>query len=329
MAALGLACGGLAPTRILKAADDIPAASTKLNAYAFRVNSDGLVLDADGAPIAVPNVSVYLKDLNILNVTVACLWIDGPDSVKNMTPTVQAFGGTFTKIIVKKWEAGDKTGLIALPAPNKRALQAAITAAYPGRAYPKSSVGGPVEQRPAELRPGPLPPKVRYQFADNAAVENAAGRLVRHFLDSKDAAKPIWAADVIVQSGAWSLFGADADLGKKDAIHYSAKIPTLSATMDLPQVLLRKSDEIGELDSSLRRIIATEGGAKVRALRSEEEKTWWQYIPYDITEPVFVVETRNGCHRFVIGMNADGIAMVDELTGLPSLSPSPNAGGLD
>jgi hypothetical protein len=265
-------------------------------------------------------VSVYLKDLNIPNITNVCLWINGPNSIKHMVPTIQAFGGTFTKVIVKQWEAADKTGLIDLPAPSKEAVQAAITAAYPGRAYPKSNTGGPVAQRSAEMRPGEIPAKVRYQYADNASVEEAAGKVSRHFLNADEAGKPIWAPNVIVQSGAWSLFKGDSLLGNYDAVRYTARVPTLSKAVDLPQILLRNSEDIGELDTDVRKTVAADGGATVRALKSDELKMLWQYIPYDITEPIFVLETRNGGHRFVIGMNLDGIAMVDELISIPTLS---------
>jgi hypothetical protein len=323
IAVIGLIFAGFAQAPALRAAGDDPANPVPLKAYAFRVNTDGLILDTNGAPVAASNVFVYLKSLKIPNIPIVCLWIDGPDAAKHLAPTIQGFGGSFTKIIVKQWDAADKTGLIDLPAPTKQATQAAISAAYPGRAYPKASVGGPAVERPGELRPGAVPAKVHYQYADNATVEEAAQRLARHFLDADDASKPVWAANVVVQSGAWSLFDGDSRLGKSDAIHFTAKIPALTKALELPQVLLRNSGEISELDSDLRRTVAAEGGATVRALQSDELKTWWQYIPYDITEPVFVLETRNGGHRFVVGMNLDGIAMIDELNGLPSLSKEP------
>jgi hypothetical protein len=88
-----------------------------MQAYAFHVNVDGLILDQGGVPVAVADVPSYLKNLDIPKITVVALWIDGPESAKNLGPTIKAFGGSFTKIIVKQWAPSDKTGLFELPPP--------------------------------------------------------------------------------------------------------------------------------------------------------------------------------------------------------------------
>jgi hypothetical protein len=288
-------------------------ASDATPAYAFRVNADGLLLDQKGVGVAVADVPAYLKGLKISNITVTCLWIDGPDAAKKLAPTIQAFGGSFTKIIVKIWQPGDKTGLIEIPAPSKESIKASIDAAYPGRSFPVSYSAQALAGRPAELVPEPYPARVHYKFANAAVVEEAAQQLTRHFITGASQDGSVWAGAVAVQSGAWKLFGSDEGLGKKFALRYSARLATPSGTIDLRQILLRDPGEIRELDARVTAMIAADGGGSVRALRADEMRTWWPFISYDITEPIFVLETANRSHRFIIGVNQDGIGMVDEL----------------
>jgi hypothetical protein len=297
----------------LVASGDASVEPTSTQAYAFRVNPDGLILDQKGAPVAVADVPAYLKSLNVSNITITALWIAGPESAKKLEPTIQAFGGSFTKIIVKQWEPTDKTGLVDLPAPSPESVKASIAAAYPGRSFAFSNPAQSMAQRPGDLAPERIPRVVRYKLTDGAVVEEAAKKIRRHFLVAAKDASSIWAGAVAVQAGAWKLFGDDDRLGKNLATRYTARIPTPSGPLDLKQIVLRGPDEIRELDSKVCDIIASEGGGRVRALRTEEMKTWWQFISYDITEPIFVLETANGHHRFIIGVNQDGIGMIDEL----------------
>lgn len=292
------------------AAEGAPVAA---QAYAFRVSADGLLLDQKGAPVAVADVPAYLKGLKISHLTTVALWIDGPDAAKKLVPTIQAFGGSFTKIIVKIWQPGDKTGLIDLPAPSKESVKASIDAAYPGRVFPVSYSAEALALRPAELVPEPNPGRVHYKFAGAAVVEEAAKEITRHFIAGERDERSIWAGAVAVQSGAWRLFGSDDLLGKTLAIRYSASVATASGSLELKQVLLRDPGEIRELDSRVTAMVAADGGGRVRALRADEMRTWWQFISYDITEPIFVLETANSSHRFIIGVNQDGIGMIDEL----------------
>jgi hypothetical protein len=297
----------------LVASGDATVAPASTQAYAFRVNLDGLILDQKGAVVAVADVPAYLKSLNVSNITITALWIAGPEAAKKLEPTIQAFGGSFTKIIVKQWEPSDKTGLINLPAPSPESVKASVAAAYPGRSFALSNPAQSLAQRPGDLEPERIPRAVRYTFADGTVVEEAANKIRRHFLMAARDASSNWAGAVAVQAGAWKLFGNDDRLGKNLATPYTARIPTPSGPLDLKQIVLRDPDEIRELDSKVCEMIVSEGGGRVRALRTEEMKTWWQFISYDITEPIFVLETTNGHHRFIIGVNQDGIAMIDEL----------------
>lgn len=99
------------------ASSEPPTGPAPTQVYAFHVNADGLLLNKAGKPVAVADVPAYLKSLQIPTITVVALWIDGPDAAKKLGPTIQAFGGSFTKIIVKQWAPSDRTGLLEFPNP--------------------------------------------------------------------------------------------------------------------------------------------------------------------------------------------------------------------
>lgn len=269
--------------------------------------------------MAVADVPKYLKGLGISKITTIALWIDGPEAAKKLGPIIQAFGGSFATVTVKQWEPSEKTGLIDLPTQSKEAVKASISAAYPGRSYPPANQARSLAQRPGDLVPEAIPSMVRYKFADSAIVEKAAGQIRRHFIMDLEGADSNWAGTVAVQAGAWKLFESDGRLGRNLATRYNARVPTPSGALDLRQIVLRNPDEIRELDSKVRELIASDGGGSVRALSSSEMRTWWQFVSYDITEPIFVLETTNLHHRFVIGVNQDGIGMIDELNVLSIL----------
>ncbi|MBX3738262.1 MAG: hypothetical protein KF715_16325 [Candidatus Didemnitutus sp.] len=67
----------------------------------------------------------------------------------------------------------------------------------------------------------------------------------------------------------------------------------------------------------MRQIIADDGGGKIRALRADEMTRWWTFIAFDIAEPVFVLETANGRHRFILSCAHGKVALSTSSTDCP------------
>jgi hypothetical protein len=297
-------------------AGPIPVASSRsVEAYAFRVNSRGWLLDESGRPVAPPDVAACLKRLNVSTTTIA-LWIENAEAIKLLEPTIEAFEGKFSSIIVKFWQPGDQTGLISLPSSSTPPSRPATMALYPGRSYPVSAEARLLSERPGPLQPGQPPPVVRYRYAGNAVVEKAAALVTGHFLGPVGRGADDWASTVLVQCGAWKCVRSDEVFGPNFANQSVVKVPGPGGLLEIQQAILNDRRQIEALDTKLRRMIAADGGGQVRALRTDEMKMWWQVIFYDILEPLYVVETANSNHRFIIGVNQDGIGMVDELNAL-------------
>lgn len=97
------------------------------------------------------------------------------------------------------------------------------------------------------------------------------------------------------------------------------RISLRGRTLELESALLHDDDDRRTVVRALRQIIADDGGGKIRALRADEMTHWWTFIAFDIAEPVFVLETANGRHRFILSCTHGKVGAVDELNGLPEI----------
>jgi hypothetical protein len=285
-------------------------------AYAFRVNTHGLLLDENGVPIPVADVRARLSQLDRTGVSAIALWVEG-DAVQNLVPTIHAFEGLFTNIIVKVWEPTDRTGLIELP------LTAEMIAARAKEARGAPTAGDFAARRP-ELRPEAPPPGVRYTPAANDVVGKAADALTARFLSDPPRPDAVtWSRSVWVMSGAWKLFQSSPGLGRNRFQPQTRRIVFPAGTVELKEVTLRDAREIRALDAELQNLIAADGGGQVRVLNRAEMEVWPQCHPFEMAEPLFVLETAGKRHRFVFGLMPEGIGMIDELNGLPLVTVQP------
>ena len=251
-------------------------------AYAFHVNLSGMILDENGAAVSALDVPALIQSLHLAPGTAMVLLIDGPEAIKNASPTIKAFGEQFTTIIVKQWDPKDTLGRFMLPASTVVPLKAAIPAAYPGKSFPPiadpAAVQAVLAERPADFQPGTVPPRIRYQYVDNT-VNNRAVRQLRNYLEAKNASSGIfWNQNVVIQVGAWKFLEDEPALKVDKANVFHMAVPT------------------------------------------DEMKQWWPFIDHDITEPILIWETADQRHRFLFGFTRTGVGMLDDLSELSDLS---------
>ncbi|MEW6282133.1 MAG: hypothetical protein AB1758_26240 [Candidatus Eremiobacterota bacterium] len=67
------------------------------------------------------------------------------------------------------------------------------------------------------------------------------------------------------------------------------------------------------LEKEIRASLATDGGFKVRRPTSDELALYWALIPYDIDEPIFVVESKR--HRYLMHFMQGRVFAVDDYAG--------------
>lgn len=204
------------------------------------------------------------------------------------------------------------------------------TSAPPQTEAPKACVAGDqfpdMTGRNPDLIPELLPIRVRYKFADNDTVNRLADRLKRD-LTSGDAS--LFGNVILLYPGAWRVFKPRGIVGQKDAKDIRILDPARLSKADPKQGLngllsnspvgrfLHSQEESALLAKELAAVLAGDGGFVVRSLTTLEMAKWWIYIPFDIEEPVYVVASKGGRYKFVVGFAKNKVIIVDELNSLP------------
>ena len=91
-------------------------------------------------------------------------------------------------------------------------------------------------------------------------------------------------------------------------------------TIKLGGAFVRDTAELTAVATTLRQLIQSDGGGKVRALHAAEMAKWWVFIAFDIEEPSLVLETTGGKYRFILSFTDKELFSVDELNALPDPS---------
>jgi hypothetical protein len=167
-------------------------------------------------------------------------------------------------------------------------------------------IGEKPTSRPADLCPGDIPSRVRYKSSDDRTVIAAADRLKEALNGSESL---IFESSVLVFPGAWSNFRLTGSVGLKDAkpMTHLGNDGSSAAGMYL--------SNLGELLSLQKYWIQSiKKPAVVRAMTTQELRKWWIYIPFDIEEPIFIVEDADGARKYVVSFGKTGkIGLLDEL----------------
>ena len=176
-----------------------------------------------------------------------------------------------------------------------------------------------LSQRPRALRPDSIPAGVRYSFAADSVMADAALLLTNHFCSSAHDETILFGKTLVMHPGAWSNLKQTDSLGKKSATQWGFLVWDGKAEQKFTGFVLRDGDELKQADALIRRDVENAGGATVRALSSAEMTKWWIFIGFDIQEPTLVLETKDKKQRFIFGFVGRQVVVVDELNSLPDL----------
>ncbi|MEO6993593.1 MAG: hypothetical protein ABI273_08180 [Lacunisphaera sp.] len=171
--------------------------------------------------------------------------------------------------------------------------------------------------RPENLRPGKLPPRVRYKFVADEMVVAAAAMTEKLFLspETPDCAAHFETV-TLIQPGAWKHLSDVPELiGAKPLV---AKVELGSKVHKMEGRMLTESGQFMKAVGRIRELLAADGGGKVRALYSEEMNHWWTFIGFDIEEPVFAIESKGGKYVFIVSWLRNRVFSLDELKALPT-----------
>lgn len=196
-----------------------------------------------------------------------------------------------------------------------------------GQNIPESLVAGDtfpaMADRPDALKPEPLPERVRYKFADDKDVVAAAALLKSQLLQEVKEPGKLFDDNVMIQPGAWKCVKSNEGIGKINCIPTTAIVPNANEKLTLNGMVIKDKEEEATLGKVIREIIRKDGGATVRALKTDEMSKLWTYIAIDIEEPILVVDTANHAHIFVCDFLHNKICTMEELNSLPDSDEKP------
>lgn len=282
--------------------------------YQFDIAALGGLVAKNGEVIMPEALPGYLREQKLATDAYYILWITAESpAIPMFTPTIKALGEYgITKIVIrarpgvtpKTSDDGKKNVTLLQGKPNPGSLDS--NSPFPA-----------LENRPAELRPEPLPKGVRYKLAPDAEVKAAAQRLTAHFLTDTPDAAPLFSATIMVQPGAWQAVHREQKIDFKAAKPMGAISPAGGRQFRLEGASLSDAADGIRLSEELRKLIQADGGGTVRALRATEMRKWWQFIAFDIEEPALMLETAHGKYRFIFEFSKGKALLVDELERLP------------
>jgi len=171
--------------------------------------------------------------------------------------------------------------------------------------------------RPDALKPEPLPKRVRYKFADDMDVIAAAAMLKAQLLEEPKGPETLCGDSVLIQPGAWKLVKSNEGIGKKNCLPTTAYVPMPNEKLTLKGMMIKNKDEKATLAKAIREIIRKDGGATIRALKTDEMSKLWTFISFDLEEPILVVDTANHEHLYVCDFLHGKLFLLEELKALP------------
>ena len=96
------------------------------------------------------------------------------------------------------------------------------------------------------------------------------------------------------------------------AIDTGVSIPTNKGVIRKTGKLFQKRDEILGFETYLRNILKEDGSFNIRKLTENELAVYWAVIPYDIEEPVFILESKT--YKFLMDFSEDKVFYIDEIS---------------
>jgi hypothetical protein len=295
--------------------------------YDFDISPGGYLVDAKGVVIRNSELREYLRKNGYAKGAYYVLWM-GPDSPRpdQLGSTLEALRlAGVTKVAARRKKTpGEQPATpvepppLPPPTPTAEAKPAPPPPAKPTPALVRRA-GEAVPAmtgRPAVLRPGALPAGIRYTFASDADVVQAADLIAQQLLATSPTGDKFFAPAVLVQTGAWKRFRHGRIHPPKEAFVLTNIIKISGKNYKQESCVLRDADEIAELYEKLREAITKDGGGTVRALQTEEMSKWGLFCSTEIEEPVLAIETKGRKHVFIAGFAPAGVVLLDDLNNL-------------
>lgn len=167
-------------------------------------------------------------------------------------------------------------------------------------------LGSAKNNRPEHLKISEIPDRVRYVSIDDDDMVEAEA-ILNARLTKKEEAE--FVPDLLVFPGLMNTM-----IERVDTVGLGGKKMKIQGNFRDGQKIFfgsvyQQENAKSYIWEAFLQVIGTDS-IKIRTLKSEELSLWWVYIPFDIMEPIFMVND-----RYIIGMNKDNeIFVMDDIS---------------
>jgi hypothetical protein len=163
---------------------------------------------------------------------------------------------------------------------------------------------------------GSIPPGVRYKAASVQLNDAARAKLERFFAPAAASAEPLFGEMVVCGPFLWDQV-KDAPELKGAGISSKLVLPSATEMQTFEGRLMKTKPDVAACARALAsRFRFKRSELKVRRLDRDEISLFWAMIPFDMEEPLFIVEAAG--HKLVASFGQDGrtVTWIDDLAGL-------------
>ncbi len=138
-----------------------------------------------------------------------------------------------------------------------------------------------------------VPKGVVYKKAGADVNRKALAKLSQAFLAADHKDDGVFTSTLICGPGLWRNIKDDAEMKKIATGVTAMEVPTSNGTQKFDGKLFQGKEEVAAFWKAFLRKYRCGAKAAIRRPTANELKLYWAMIPYDITEPIFVVADKN------------------------------------
>lgn len=165
--------------------------------------------------------------------------------------------------------------------------------------------------------PVDVPAGVNYKAADPALNDKVKADLLAALAGGADSTEKFFGKACICAPGYWKTLKGRSDVKFTATIPSKFNIPLKDHTLTLSGVAVKESSDFKLLATQFAKDAGT--APTIRKIAKNELSMLWSIVPFDLQEPVFIVETKDS--RFVLLLSLDNetkqyqISWLDDLNG--------------
>jgi|GEM_PF-5348093 len=159
-----------------------------------------------------------------------------------------------------------------------------------------------------------IPEGINYVFLTEDEVLEAAEKLMDYIQDEDENNISIFYESLICAPFLWNMLKKDTYFMNAEGVIVRIPVSVLNDIVVFKGMTFKEKETIKKFSIYLKQTIKKDQGFVIRLLEEEELKIYNAMTPYNINEPVFIIETKS--HKFLVDFIGDEIFYLDDLKGI-------------